>query len=391
MTNFVYFVHDLDDPAVERRVRMLAPHIDGSIVVLGFYRGERAPVTLGGARVISLGRTHHARLGRRVVSVLGAVARLRTHKKTLAEADLIIARLVETLSMAVIARRLFSRRSVPIVYECLDIHTIMVGDRFVGRTMRRLERNLLRQCAGLIVSSPAFLWHHFERLNTPLPRIWVVENKVLETEVEPRLTRLMAERENDEQSARRAWRIGWFGYIRCRRSMNLLVDLCRKYPELVEITIAGRVMDDQIPNFDDLVSSVPNMNFGGIYDRTIDLPALYHGVDFSWTMDFYQQGFNSDWLLPNRIYEGPLYGAVPIAMSGTQTADWLTAHGIGIILPEPIESTLPSFVDEMNSNRLTRLRSAIEDIPLSDLVCGTAEERSLASGLLDLIKQHGFT
>lgn len=382
MTNVVYFVHQLDDEAVERRVRMLAPHIRGSIVVMGFFRGDQAPATVGGARAIGLGRTEHARLAQRVVSVLTAIAGLHAHRRTLADADLVIARFVETLAIAIVARRLYCSRGVPIVYECLDVHQIMASDGMVGRTMRAIETFLLRRCSGLIVSSPAFLRRHFDRLNTPLPRVWVVENKVLESEVEieTRLAQRTVDRDTDET----AWRIGWFGNIRCSRSLNLLVDLCRNFPELVEVVIAGRVSDDQIPNFHDLVASVPNIHFRGLYDRVVDLPAIYGEVDFAWALDFMQEGANSDWLLPNRLYEGPLYGAVPLALRGTQTGDWLAARRAGVLLSDPLESTLSRFVREMTMHELTLLRASIEAIPLDDLVCGLAEERSLARELLDL-------
>ena len=39
-------------------------------------------------------------------------------------------------------------------------------------------------------------------------------------------------------------------------------------------------------------------------------------VHFTWAIDFYEAGANSDWLLPNRLYEGGAHGAVPIALAG---------------------------------------------------------------------------
>ena len=47
--------------------------------------------------------------------------------------------------------------------------------------------------------------------------------------------------------------------------------------------------------------------------------------------------------LPNRIYEGSLYGTVPIAPAGIETGRWLAKRGAGVILEEPVEQQLIDF------------------------------------------------
>ncbi|MDO8323579.1 MAG: glycosyl transferase family 1, partial [Phenylobacterium sp.] len=59
-----YFVHDLNDPAVARRVRMLRAG-GAEPVVLGFYRGDAPPDMIAGAEAVDLGRTYDGRLGHR--------------------------------------------------------------------------------------------------------------------------------------------------------------------------------------------------------------------------------------------------------------------------------------------------------------------------------------
>jgi len=68
--NLVYFVHDLNDPAVHRRMRMF--HAGGAMVsLIGFHRGE-APAEVDGTVPLPLGRTGDARLVQRALAVLGA-------------------------------------------------------------------------------------------------------------------------------------------------------------------------------------------------------------------------------------------------------------------------------------------------------------------------------
>src|SRR5205085_9534876 len=115
-------------------------------------------------------------------------------------------------------------------------------------------------------------------------------------------------------SAGPPWRIGWLGAIRCRRSLELLAELAARRPDLVEVRIHGRPARSEVGDLEGRIAGLPNMLFGGAYGPA-DLPRLYGDVHFSWAVDFMEAGQNSDWLLPNRIYESGRYGAVPIALA----------------------------------------------------------------------------
>ena len=66
--------------------------------------------------------------------------------------------------------------------------------------------------------------------------------------------------------------------------------------------------------------------------RASDLPRLYGDMHFAWAVDFYEAGSNSDWLLPNKLYEAGLFGAVPIACRDVATGAWLAERGVGVLL-----------------------------------------------------------
>src|SRR6185312_12560894 len=121
-------------------------------------------------------------------------------------------------------------------------------------------------------------------------------------------------------------RIGWFGVIRCRRSLQLLANLVTALPGVVEVIIRGRPRRKVIPDFDRLLATTPGLSFLGEYDRHTELAALYGDVHFAWAVDFYEAGLNSDWLLPNRLYEGTLYGAVPLVLDSVETGRWLAVR-----------------------------------------------------------------
>jgi succinoglycan biosynthesis protein ExoL len=328
----VYFVHDLCDPAVARRLSILRPSL-ASAVVIGFCRAAIAPTQVAGWPAIALGRTADGRLGRRALSVLRTLVRIRRLRSHLLGATVIMARQLEMLALAGTARRRYAKAAV-LAYECLDIHRLMVAPSLVGAALRRLEARLLRATDLLVVSSPAFVREHLQPIHgARLPPTCLIENKVLQTE-------LLPSPNAEPRPAGPPWRIGWYGMLRCRQSLELLAGLTRELPGQVMVELRGRPARSAIPDFDALIAAASGVRFLGPYDRQHDLAEIYQAVHFTWAIDFYEAGVNSRWLLPNRLYEGGLHGAVPIALASVETGRWLARHDAGVLLDEPLAQNL---------------------------------------------------
>jgi hypothetical protein len=77
---------------------------------------------------------------------------------------------------------------------------------------------------------------------------------------------------------------------------------------------------------------------------------------------------NSSWLLPCRLYEGSLYGAVPIANRGVETSSWLLQRGAGVILNEPVEQHLLEFLRALSCTAYAEFANRIAAVPRKDLV-----------------------
>lgn len=361
-----YFVHDLGDPAVRRRVQMLRSG-GAEVRLLGFTRGATP-----GDGELCLGRTRNARMLQRSLAVLRASLGAGKWRAAVAGADVIMARQLESLALAALARRRFAP-AARLVFECLDIHRMMLGRGAVGRGLRRVEGMLLARTDQLLVSSPAFLRAYFAVVHAELPPVRLVENQILASE----LTMPPA----PARPAGPPWRIGWFGVIRCRESLAMLARLVRRFPGQVEVVIRGRPARDAVPEFDAVVADTPGLGFHGPYDRGRELARIYADVHYAWAIDFYEAGGNSRWLLPNRLYEAAAFGAIPIAEAGTETARWLAAHGVGVCLDDPVEPALANFVAGLSEPRLRADRAAMRRLPYADLVCDAAACRDLAAAL----------
>jgi succinoglycan biosynthesis protein ExoL len=324
--NVLYLAHDLSDPAIRRRVIMLKAG-GAEVTVAGFLRDENRLANEPGIRLVVLGETADGRLGQRMAAVLKARLSLSRLLAGISRPDVILARNLETLALAGAASSLFGA-NVPVVYECLDIHRLLLDKGAKGMALRAAEGAFGRSARLLITSSPAFVDHYFKPLSHLDLPVMLLENKVLEL-VPP---------ENPEPPQMRPpapgtpWRIGWFGAIRCQKSFALLSRFAQVMKGNVEIVIRGRVSPKEFPDFEAMVAAAPHVSFHGTYRNPEDLASIYREVQFVWAIDFFEEGLNSEWLLPNRLYEGALHGAVPIALSSTETGRFLARRGLGLLL-----------------------------------------------------------
>jgi succinoglycan biosynthesis protein ExoL len=361
MPGIVYLVPNLADPAVARRITMLRAG-GAEVAVAGFLRRGSAVLALDVGHCVCLGHTADAQFAQRIAAVVGAMLRVTVRLAHWAPPDVIIARNLEMLPLAQRLQRLWGNRP-RLVYECLDIHRLLLRRDGVGRALRAAERHWSRTAALLITSSPAFLRQYFAAYST-LPSL-LIENKVLQLEGSsrpaPRPTRPGG-----------AIRIGWFGALRCQRSLDALVALAAGSGGKVEIVLRGRPALSAFRDFHGQVTGQAHLRFLGPY-AAADLPQIYGEVDFTWAIDFFEAEQNSAWLLPNRLYEGCLFGAIPIAVADTETAAFLDRHGLGLVLPDITPTTLAEMVAQLTPERVEALAGAVARAEPS-LFCYRAED-----------------
>jgi succinoglycan biosynthesis protein ExoL len=333
MMHVLYFAHDLADPAIRRRVMTL--QTGGAAVSLaGFTRGENKLADVDGITPVVLGETADGQFAQRILSVVKSSLSLPRALQQLRKPDVIIARNLEMLALARRASGLYGH-DVPVVYECLDIHRLLLNEGPVGKLVNAAQRYFARDAKLLMTSSPAFVAQYFApRSGLQLP-VLLQENKVLMLDAIDQAPALPRPPKPEEP-----WKIGWFGALRCAKSLQILSDFAAKMDGKVEIILRGRPAYSEFQDFDGLVAKAPHVSFLGPYKNPEDLASIYNEVQFTWAIDFFEEGQNSSWLLPNRLYEGCLYGTLPIAVTGTETARFLESRHIGEVLPHANAGTL---------------------------------------------------
>ncbi len=342
MLDVLYLAHDVADPAIRRRTMTLEAG-GAKVTVAGFRRGADTSAATG---IIELGITKDGKFAQRIAAVGKAAMVLGGKLRGMGRPGIIIARNLEMLALANRANAIFGG-DIPIVYECLDIHRLLLRKDFAGRMLRAAEQYLGRNVSLLVTSSPAFIENYFRPISQLKAPTLLLENKVIDlgdsAAAKPPLPR------PPEPGA--PWKIGWFGALRCQKSLKLLAEFSRAMDGKFEIVLRGRPAYSEFDDFDGFVKNEPFMTFHGSYRNPEDLAAIYHEVHFSWSIDFFEEGLNSSWLLPNRLYEGCRYGAVPIAMRGTETARFLSAKHIGLLLDRAESAALAHLLADMTPAR----------------------------------------
>ncbi|MEL6857326.1 MAG: glycosyl transferase [Pseudomonadota bacterium] len=337
--HIAFFGHDAADGAVRRRVR--AMQNDG-LQVTGFMMRRRENISPEWNN-IDLGLTRDRAVLARLKSIFVG-ARVAARSDELEHADVIYARNLDMLIAAFLAKRL-RNLPTPVIYECLDINRLMIRQDIVGKILRWIEGRLLKRSKALVTSSPGFLKHYFEVHHAGKYTAYLVENRLAAG------FDYGARPSAPKQGRPDKLRLGWVGMLRCQRSLDLMCDLADRFPEQLEIRLHGIPGRTEIAEFEPVIEPRANIIFAGRYKSPEDLAEIYANIDVVWAGDFMDAGYNSVWLLPNRIYEGGYYGVPAIAPKETETGNWIADRSLGFTLDEPLEDTLPSLITEFLDSR----------------------------------------
>ena len=403
----VVFGFDLAEPAQIRRIRALAAL--GCEVTSFCQRRAGSPSFQPEWPNVELGEVRHRDIRGRARGLGAAVARAARGWRTIAGADLIVARNLDLALIAIAARTVAGlrarlagrgRRAAPLVYECLDIHDLLTARGLKGRLARAAERAVLARSALLVVSSPGFLEHHFGPVQGWTGPVALIENKLwlgpdpalwperpraeavkgdpptarAPLPASPPAARPAAPRPPAAATGTRApITLGLVGSIRCQASVDLMFATARLMGERLRLRFSGALHDHAISGFHQALAACPTAEWTGPYAYPAGLVAAYRGCDLVWAQDLWQRGTNSDWLLPNRIYEASWCGCPSVGVAGTFTGRRIVAEGLGHVVAEPSAQALAALLDGLTPEALRADRARLLARPATDFVQTPAE------------------
>ena len=92
-----------------------------------------------------------------------------------------------------------------------------------------------------------------------------------------------------------------------------------------------------------------------------------------------EEGLNSSWLLPNRLYESGRYGAPAIALRDVQTGRRLAELGVGLRIGDPSE--LEARLEALTPEAYEGLRRDLAAVPRDRFSAGPGDCRGLVDAL----------
>lgn len=348
------FASDLTEASHVRTVRALQ-RAGMTVETFSFRRGAMNASFVPDWPDHPLGTMAHGRPGARLAALARALGVVWRDRQALGRADMVLARNLDMLVLALAARYLCNR-TVPVVYQCLDIHGVMTARGPRGRLARWVERRALARTARLVVSAPAFLDRHFGPVQGYAGAAVVMENKILWPGTPP-------PRPVPGSRAPGALRLGWVGTLRCPQSLALLASAAAMLGDGMEVVLRGVVHRHNLPGFDATLADHPNIRLEAPYAYPEGLAQAYAGLDLVWGQDLWQRGGNSDWLLPNRLYEAGYFGCPLLAVAGTETARRVAQDGAGFVLPDAEAPTLVAFLSSLDPAAIAARRAALLSRP----------------------------
>lgn len=292
---------------------------------------------------VHLGDTVDRNYVRRLPTLFRGLRRLLEEREVFRAADFIYARNIDLLILGLLARRL-TGSSAKLVYEVEDVQEVFFKDTFSGRLFRRIERWALKHTDLLVPLSPGFMRGYFEPVQSYDGPHYILENKLQLGD----LADVPTEKGRAWEEITDRWVIGWFGTLRCPKSMKLLEEIAERLGDKVEIYTRGYPTETGLDAYMEIVNRHPNWTYEGEYTIPDDLEEMYGRVHFSWCLDFLDEHGNSPLLLACRMYQGGFYGAVPLVIEGTEMDRWLDRAGVGHAFGAPYAEKIAAFLEAVD-------------------------------------------
>jgi len=362
------FVHDLADSGTTKRVEQFLE--EGCAVhVLGFrrfrYNLDRVPPWPH----VTLGHTSDGRYWQRIAAMTAALRVLYRNWNRLRETDVLYARNIDQLLLALAADGLFRLRKT-IVYEVLDVQPIMARRGALPRFLRTVERLCLSRIGLLVVSSPAFHRFYYDPVQHYAGPWYLLENKLRNSAAA--LLECPRPNQGSDDTWRRGyrWVVAYYGLIRGQATFDLIVRLAERLRDTVLFKFRGILTTVDKSSFRAALRRLPNLVYEGTYAIPRDLPELYGSTDFVWALDLENVDSNSRWLLPCRFYEAGLFGVPCLAVKGFEVGDMVERLDVGWTFAPPFEDAIAEFLETLSISRYDSVRRKLLALPRSTFLQG---------------------
>lgn len=302
--------------------------------------------------VESLGYVEHMNYRKRIGTLLKAIPSIRKQSRGM---DAIICFNLDLLFITWLAL-LGIRKKPELIYDIGDIRTSLVKKGVTAKVLRAIERFLLKRISLLMVTSEAYITEYFEGLQGMKGvEILMLENKLNKDDTPPPISRMP-----DLWSDKRPLIIGYFGVLRCRKSLKLLNRIALEGEGKVKVIVRGVYLDTE--DLDGMIRENPYMSFEGPYVFPDDLAKIHSEVDLSWLVHAHTRQ-NTMWARIFRFYHACFYGVPMIAQNGSKDGDEVLRYDIGFCIDiEKPDEAIQALLN-LNQEEYQRWNHNVQQLP----------------------------
>lgn len=311
----------------------------------------------------SLGFVRPGDYSRRLCQYLKALRRVRQKASA---ADVVYAFGIDMGGLAALAT---TGLGVTLAVEVGDIRPIQVSREWKGVLVRALERQIMRFVHIVVVTSNEFRDKYFvRRLGLDCAKFVVVENKL-------HFVESLRLDNNVDDGAQETLRIGYFGLLRCKKSLRALRELVQMGDGKISVYLRGYPYNNVSQEFNELVS-MSNVEYGGEYQSPSDLAKIYGSVDLVWGCYPHQGSSegNWSWARTNRFYESCYFQRPIVVQENSGDAYDVKRLGIGIEvdLADPVAAAWK--VLDVVPGQLAELQNAVKQVPREEFLYSTEHQ-----------------
>lgn len=320
----------------------------GRSTVCAFSRGDDQPYK---ERINELlGKLDHGSLLKRIPVYKYALNKM---VELSAEHDVIFVYTLDNFLLAWMGK-VAARSDIKIVLFILDIRRLFIGNKLTNHIIQSFLLFAFDKCELILVSSRDYIEGYVAKHVKQLPDKWLeIENKIDPYVVDKSSdNNFLPPTKNDDSIT-----IGYFGILRCQRSLTALLMIAEQGQGKFNIEIRGEFLG--LKEAEQQISRTPNVNYLGRYKNPQDLSSIYNACDIIWACYPFETGeSNQRWAKTNRFYEAGYFKKPIIVNEGSNDARFVVKAKNGLVIDLTNVNKAVSSILELNKQQLATFSSA---------------------------------
>lgn len=241
------------------------------------------------------------------------------------------------LDVALVCRMLCRK---PYIYEESDLMQTYISSALIRNTLNFIDKRIIRHSLVTTMTSEGFAQFHYGN-KYPENIVFVpnrLNSKVLQLAYTPS--------EWDSNHLR----IGFVGGARYQTVVNFVRTFADHFPRH-EFHFYGTILD-QKEEFEQIISTYPNVYYHGKFSNPIDLPDIYQNIDL--VLATYDTHYaNVRYAEPNKLYEAAYFQTPIIVSENTFLAQQVQKMGIGFAVDAMNEEKIVALINGLTKDRIT--------------------------------------